>query len=341
MKLKILIIAILACIAVGILMAALLWYASLPWPNTAPAMLDYKNLSYTIENRLITLVDGYSEVQVAPGSALKIITRYFGNEAIGDLNGDGLKDVAFLLTQEARGTSAFYFLAVALKTDAGWQSAGAMFLGDRIAQQSTQINDGIIAVNYAQRKPDEPMTAAPSIGVSKYFNIKNGILQIITIFNLPFTLAPGEEIEFSDSLMVGLKEINDSRCKPEVVCVWAGELSPVLYILGGSAGNVTQEVRLGSVTAKKVNKGGYLFELQSATKTTATIVATKESQTAGTCYIGGCSGQICSGEKDVASTCEYKEEYACYKSAICARQADGQCGWTQTQELRDCLGNSR
>ena len=55
------------------------------------------------------------------------------------------------------------------------------------------------------------------------------------------------------------------------------------------------------------------------------------------CYVGGCSGQICSEDPDVISTCEWLEEYACYREATCEHQADGQCGWTQTDTLLECL----
>jgi hypothetical protein len=57
------------------------------------------------------------------------------------------------------------------------------------------------------------------------------------------------------------------------------------------------------------------------------------------CYVGGCSGQICSDREGVISTCEWREEYACYRTATCEAQADGNCGWTQTAELQACLGN--
>lgn len=56
------------------------------------------------------------------------------------------------------------------------------------------------------------------------------------------------------------------------------------------------------------------------------------------CIVTGCSGQICS-DQDMASTCEYREEYACYQLSRCERQADGACGWTQTPELTSCLIN--
>lgn len=58
------------------------------------------------------------------------------------------------------------------------------------------------------------------------------------------------------------------------------------------------------------------------------------------CTIGGCSSEICS-ETSMSSACIYKEEFACYKSAKCERQASGQCGWTETPELAQCLKDKR
>lgn len=58
------------------------------------------------------------------------------------------------------------------------------------------------------------------------------------------------------------------------------------------------------------------------------------------CMKTGCSGQICA-DHEVMSTCEYKAEYACYKKATCERQANGDCGFTQTPELTACLRRSR
>ena len=65
-------------------------------------------------------------------------------------------------------------------------------------------------------------------------------------------------------------------------------------------------------------------------------------QTASTkpCIKTGCSGQVCS-DQDVVTTCEYRTEYECYKKAACERQANGECGWTQTPELKNCLSRRR
>lgn len=57
----------------------------------------------------------------------------------------------------------------------------------------------------------------------------------------------------------------------------------------------------------------------------------------GKCFVGGCSSEICTDRPDMASNCMYREEYACYQTATCERQESGQCGWTETPELKECL----
>lgn len=67
-----------------------------------------------------------------------------------------------------------------------------------------------------------------------------------------------------------------------------------------------------------------------------TIAPTISPIVSGGCKVTGCSGQVCS-EEEVITTCEYKDEYACYKTANCERQEDGKCGWTPSEELVACL----
>jgi eight-cysteine-cluster-containing protein len=56
------------------------------------------------------------------------------------------------------------------------------------------------------------------------------------------------------------------------------------------------------------------------------------------CVPGGCSGTVCAEAGDeVVTTCEWREEYACYQEAECTRQPDGLCGWTMSAELEACL----
>lgn len=58
------------------------------------------------------------------------------------------------------------------------------------------------------------------------------------------------------------------------------------------------------------------------------------------CMKTGCSSQVCS-DQEVITTCEYRSEYECYKRAKCERQSNGECGWTQTTELKSCLNRGR
>jgi hypothetical protein len=136
----------------------------------------YDDVSYWIEGESVQLMDGVSEVQV-PDSAAVTVTRIFGNEAEGDLNADGISDIAFIITQNSGGSGTFYYATAALKTDDGYQGLNAVFLGDRIAPQTTEISEGEVIVNYADRKQDEAMSAIPSVGMSKVLYVENAKLE--------------------------------------------------------------------------------------------------------------------------------------------------------------------
>jgi hypothetical protein len=165
-------------LAVIVVAAAGVWFL-MSNTNAVPQNTDYKNATYIIDGKLVTLVNGVSEVATVPGSTSKITTTYFGNDATGDLNGDGMPDVAFILTQNGGGSGTFYYAVVALKTANGYQGTNAILLGDRIAPQTTEIRNGQSIVNYADRKAGEPMTAQPSVGVSKYLKIEGNNLTVV------------------------------------------------------------------------------------------------------------------------------------------------------------------
>ena len=149
---------------------------------------DYKNATYVIDGKSVTLVNGLSEVEAAPGSAAKIVTRYFGNEVKHDLNDDGREDVAFLLTQETGGSGTFFYVVAALNTPAGYVGSDAVLLGDRIAPQSTSMDEGatingtnrknVIVVNYAVRLPNEPFTVQPSLGKSIWLKLDSDTMKL-------------------------------------------------------------------------------------------------------------------------------------------------------------------
>ena len=134
------------------------------------------NATYTIENRQISLKNGISELEIAPGSASKQITSVLWVPTRGDLNSDGLNDYAMILTQNSGGSGTFYYVVAGISSPNGIIGTNGILLGDRISPENISIDNGRILVNYAERKIDEPMTAQPSVGVSKYLVVNDGRL---------------------------------------------------------------------------------------------------------------------------------------------------------------------
>jgi heat shock protein HslJ len=168
--------------AIGIVVALVVGVGGWYWLGQGiavplPLAIDYKDATYIIGGQPVTLVDGRAEAAAAPGSATKVVTQYFGNEAVGDLNGDGTPDVAFLLTQDGGGSGTFYYVVAAIKTASGYEGTSAVLLGDRVAPQTTEIRSGELIVNYAVRPAGSPMTAQPSEGKSLYLKLDTATMQ--------------------------------------------------------------------------------------------------------------------------------------------------------------------
>jgi len=71
------------------------------------------------------------------------------------------------------------------------------------------------------------------------------------------------------------------------------------------------------------------------------VVVSPTPITGNGCKRGGCSNHLCleANAPEVVSTCEYKEEYGCYQKAECKRQESGECNFSLTPELTNCLIN--
>jgi len=114
-------------------------------------------------------------------------------------------------------------------------------------------------------------------------------------FNKLITMSVNEEVIFANGLSLTLKEIDDSRCRSGVQCIWQGELSALFKVKTG--GSLT-EIRLGTVNNKKVSSDGYTFSLESATEKSlvVTVSINSMSKTSGVSgYIH--LGPICPVEK--------------------------------------------
>gem|GEM_PF-1347736 len=148
-------------------------------PIQSKFSLNYLNAIYTIEGQQIALVDGKFEKTITLDSATKTVVSFWGSVVNKDLNSDGTEDVIFILTQDNGGSGIFYYVVAALSDVKNNNTIGTngILLGDRIAPQNINIENGMIVVNYADRKEGESMTTRPSIGVSRYFTVVDGVLR--------------------------------------------------------------------------------------------------------------------------------------------------------------------
>ena len=58
------------------------------------------------------------------------------------------------------------------------------------------------------------------------------------------------------------------------------------------------------------------------------------------CQVTGCSSHVCANAgEDIITTCEWQDQYACYRQegVQCMQDTDGQCGWVVDEELQMCL----
>jgi hypothetical protein len=138
-----------------------------------------ESASYRIDGRVVALRDGKHDELAAPASAAHRTTAVWGAPAAADLDGDGDQDAILIIATQQGGSGTFYYVAVAELDGGTYTGSAGVLLGDRIAPQSVGFADGVVTVNYAERRPDEPMSAPPSVAASKRFVYRNGVLQLL------------------------------------------------------------------------------------------------------------------------------------------------------------------
>ncbi len=138
------------------------------------------NTSYFLENTWIKLENGRAEWQAAPGSASKTRVELSGNAVHGDVTFDGDTDALIFLQYEGGGSGTFFYLAAALSEKGQYRGTNAIWLGDRIGLPAARMRNGVITVEYLDRKPDEAMAAAPSVLRTRFFMLDGSTLLEVT-----------------------------------------------------------------------------------------------------------------------------------------------------------------
>ena len=102
---------------------------------------------------------------------------------------------------------------------------------------------------------------------------------------------------------------------------------------------IERTLRWGTTDPAEIpaDAGIYEYKLLEVVSKTAEVAENN-------CVVAGCSSQLCISQEEAQagggiSTCEFREEYACYRFSECKPQTDGQCGWTMTPEVTQCLEN--
>ncbi len=124
--------------------------------------------------------------------------------------------------------------------------------------------DGKLFVRDIKKEDEKPTPVPKPTPTPTYKNFDTEVTMRIT-----------GRATYSDGFSVDVEEINDSRCKPGVQCVWAGEITTLLRASGGTLGTTTKEVRLGTTNNKVATIPGYEIALSGATTAEVTLVVTK------------------------------------------------------------------
>ena len=197
--------------------------------------------------------------------------------------------------------------------------------------------------------------------------MKNTIISVVILALAAFvvaqvvtkdTVGPSQAVTIEGVTITPLEILEDSRCAEGVQCVWAGTVK-LLANISKPSGNWTQTLELGkpvSTGTEEVTlvsaspnpkqgenipfeKYGFEFEVKVLPSSGENPDGDENPDIVNTdgCFVGGCSGQLCTEERGAVSTCEWREEYACYQGAQCVRLSNGKCDWVPTPELNRCL----
>ncbi len=133
-----------------------------------------------------------------------------------DINNDGIKDYAMLITVSGSGSGTFFYIAGAVvDKDGKLNTTNTIFLGDRIAPQNINMKDNKIVVNYADRKEGEPMSARPSIGISKYFEVAGNILKEIKNYSSVKVCEDNGGVWYFDNDICEMNQLSKDECEKQ------------------------------------------------------------------------------------------------------------------------------
>jgi hypothetical protein len=99
-------------------------------------------------------------------------------------------------------------VAAAFRLDGLYQGTNAVLLRDRIFPQGLHIQNGLVLVTFADRRPGEPMSAPPTIAKLKYMVVEKNEWKEIS------PLITGEQIR-EDWVVIGQDHLQKIQKPPK------------------------------------------------------------------------------------------------------------------------------
>jgi hypothetical protein len=150
------------------------------WPEEANRIrMALPDARYPLEfapEGWIQLQKGFAVAPIAEDASASLRVS-LGESAVGDLNGDSILDAAAILIADPAGSGVFYHLTAALNENGEILPVDTLLLADRIIVDSLTIEDGVITLIYRARPEDAPMSAEPTVPVTRRFMLDDGKLK--------------------------------------------------------------------------------------------------------------------------------------------------------------------
>ena len=136
-----------------------------------------RNMTYTIDDEPVTLVDGESHVPYMPGAASENVHILREDRvAIGDLDGNGVDDAAAIVVNAPGGSGTFIYLAAVVAGPDGPANMSTVLVGDRVQVQNIGISEGMILIVAVTHGPDDAM-CCPTMEALYTYRLVDGVLE--------------------------------------------------------------------------------------------------------------------------------------------------------------------
>jgi hypothetical protein len=136
---------------------------------------DPSNATFVIEGNEVTFKKGKAEVDV-DGTGLTQEMSITDIITYGDINNDKKDDAAFIIVTTSPISGALNsYIAAYVSGPVRYKSTDTVAIGTQVSPKSVSIKNGVVIVNYLDRKSDEPLAADPTVEKTKSFRLDQAL----------------------------------------------------------------------------------------------------------------------------------------------------------------------